>query len=89
MITAIPAYIQPIENDEFKHRPKGASSDSSQLDELSKKVVLHLMSTPRHFLELTIVYDEYQPPRPLNVVTKRVRFRYVGEGKPLPLDEET
>jgi hypothetical protein len=90
VITATPpAYCQQIEIAEFKQRPQGASSDSSQLDELSKRVFLHLRTTPRHFLEPDGVFDEYQPPLPVSAVTKRVRFRFVGAGKPLPLDEET
>lgn len=84
-----PAYYQQIEIDEFKQRPRGTSSDSSELDELSKRVFLHLMATPRHFLERNGGDDEYNPPQAVTVVTKRVRFRYVGPGKPLPLEEET
>jgi hypothetical protein len=90
MITATPpAYYQQVEIDEFKQGPRGASSDSNQLDELSKRVFLHLIATPRHFLDSNGGDDEYHPPQAVAVVTKRVRFRYVGPGKPLPLDEET
>lgn len=32
---------------------------------------------------------EYQIPQPASVSKKRVRFRYVGSGKPMPLDDET
>jgi hypothetical protein len=90
MLTATPpAYYQQFEIDEVKQRPRGTSSDSSQLDELSKRAFLHLIATPRHFLEPTGGADEYRPPQAVTVVTKRVRFRYVGPGKPLPLAEET
>lgn len=90
MLTATPpAYYQQIEIDEFKQSPRGASNDSSQLDELSKQVFLHLTATARHWMKPNDLDDDYHPPQAVNVVTKRVRFRYVGPGKPLPLDEET
>lgn len=32
--------------------------------------------------------DEFELPQPISVYSKRVRFRYVGPGKPIPLDED-
>ena len=87
MLTATPsAYYQEFDREESRH-PRGASSDSTQIDEISKRVFQHLISTPRHYVEFDQMGEEYNPPIPTSVTSKRVRFRYVGPGKPLPLEE--
>ena len=89
MLTATPpAYYQEFEKEESRQGPRGASSDSTQIDEISKRAFQHLISTPRHYVEFEQMGEEYNPPIPTSVTRKRVRFRYVGPGKPLPLEED-
>ena len=89
MITATPpAYYESIDVNELHSKPRGASDDSAQIDACSMLALKHLISTPRHMLEPVGDADDYNVLQPGSVRTKRVRFRYVGPGKPMQLGED-
>ena len=87
MITALPpAYYRELTVEEGSLRPRGFSDDARLMEHVSIDTARHLFSTPGSFIPAE--NDDYEVPPPQSVVTKKVRFRYLGPGKPLPLDED-
>lgn len=82
-----PAYHQEISIDDARLRPQGAGADSQLVDVTLRSAILHLKTSFEHLVRENDEY-EYTPPPPQAVTTKRVRFRYLGPGKPMPRDDE-
>lgn len=93
MITAPPpAYHQEIALDEHHVRPQGVDADSQLIDSTRLSAVFHLKSTPNQLYSqetLAVVDDDnkYCTPPAQKVTTLKVRFRHIGEGKPMPMDD--
>ena len=87
MITAPPPdYCQEMSMDEARLRPRGFSEDARCMEQASINAIRHLCSTPGRFVSVGND-DDYEVPTPQAVTTKKVRFRYLGAGRPLPLDK--
>ena len=87
------AYHQEISADDQRLRPQGAGADSQLIDSTRLSAVSHLKSTPNQLYSqetIAVVVDddyEYRTPPAQKVTTLKVRFRHIGEGKPMPMDD--
>ena len=90
------AYHQEISADDQRLRPQGAGADSQLIDSTRLSAVSHLKSTPNQLYSqetiavvVVVVVDDYEycTPPAQKVTTLKVRFRHIGEGKPMPMDD--
>ena len=92
------AYHQEISADDQRLRPQGAGADSQLIDSTRLSAVSHLKSTPNQLYSqetiavvvVVVVVDddyEYRTPPAQKVTTLKVRFRHIGKGKPMPMDD--
>lgn len=89
MITATPpAYYQVMDIEEKQLRPRGASSDSDQIDEFAASAFWYLVSSPRSSIAEQIENDDYVAPGLQPVAQKKVRIVKRGQLKPMPFQGE-
>jgi hypothetical protein len=89
MITATPpAYCQVMDIEENQLRPRGASSDSDQIDEFAASALRFLVSSPRSSIADYIEIDDYVAPGLRPVAEKKVRIVKRGQLQPMPFQGE-
>lgn len=63
--------------------------DTTPLDDYDNALSGQMTVSPAVPDSATTDRMEYRFPQPASISKKRVRFRFVGYGKPMPLDNET
>ena len=85
MITVTPpAYYQEMDVNEKHLRPRGASSDSDQIDKFAASALRFLLSSPRSTVFNQIEIDDYTAPGLQRMLQKNVRIVKHGNLKPVP-----
>lgn len=79
--------VYEIPTDYERLRARGASQDSTFIDDSLHKALVHLLSTPGQSLMHEAEYA-YKPTPPQAYAVKKVRFRFLGAGQPLPIHED-
>ena len=89
MITATPpAYYQMMDIEEKQLRPRGASSDSDQIDEFAASALRFLVSSPRSSIADYFGIGGYVAPGLHPVAQKKVRIVKRGQLQPVPFQGE-
>lgn len=74
--------------EEKQLRPRGASTDSDQIDEFAASALRFLVSSPRSSIADYLEIDDYVAPGLQPVAQKKVRIVKRGQLQPMPFQGE-